>query len=214
MKSLLIVITPLAALLLLASPAAATPGSTTGVISGCYQKSDGRLRVIDTESGAQCHGGEIALQWGLIGPQGAPGPAGPQGSTGETGATGDQGPVGPSNAYTNYGEPQTIGHDLTQTVASVTLPAGRFTLSGTVEIRSVPGATAYMTCSFVSLDIVNQPAPTTVVDGVIVTTPVIGDVTITQDSTSVFLRCGSLGASTVVKGAMIATKVGTITPSE
>jgi hypothetical protein len=83
---------------------AAIPDSA-GVISGCYQKNVGNLRVIDTTAGDSCRPSEIAISWsktgpagqqGPAGPTGPPGPTGPQGPKGDTGATGPQGPIGPT----------------------------------------------------------------------------------------------------------------------
>ena len=55
----------------------AIPGAS-GTISGCYSKSNGALRVIDTESGAACASNkENALSWNQQGPQGPAGPPGP-----------------------------------------------------------------------------------------------------------------------------------------
>lgn len=60
---------------------AGIPG-TNGVITGCYKKSNGRLRVIDAEDGAKCKKGERRLRWNRTGP---PGPRGLQGAPGRTG---------------------------------------------------------------------------------------------------------------------------------
>ena len=43
-----------------------------GTIHGCYQNSNGNLRVIDPTSAA-CRGGETALDWNVQGPQEPPG---------------------------------------------------------------------------------------------------------------------------------------------
>jgi hypothetical protein len=88
---------------------ATIPGSG-GLVSGCYSKKDGTLRVIDSSTG-QCKIGEAALNWNQTGPQGPKGdagPAGPQGTQGPQGAqgpqggngpTGPQGPPGPSTSF-------------------------------------------------------------------------------------------------------------------
>jgi hypothetical protein len=53
-----------------------------GVIQGCYKKSGGTLRVIDTET-TQCDPrNETSLTWNQSGPQGPEGPQGPQGPAG------------------------------------------------------------------------------------------------------------------------------------
>jgi hypothetical protein len=92
----------------------ATIPSPNGVITACYQKNNGQLRVVD--AGESCNPSELALQWNQTGPQGAQGPegsrgpTGPQGLlgrdgatgargvTGATGTTGERGPVGPTGA--------------------------------------------------------------------------------------------------------------------
>ena len=42
---------------------AAIPDSGTGLIHGCYSKTTGALRVINTAKGQHCHSGEAALNW-------------------------------------------------------------------------------------------------------------------------------------------------------
>jgi hypothetical protein len=64
-----------------------------GVISACYTRTTGALRVIDAAV-ASCRAGEIALSWnqaGVPGPQGPEGPEGPQGPPGADGAPGEPG---------------------------------------------------------------------------------------------------------------------------
>ena len=88
--------------------AASTYGSIpapNGVITGCYNKSGGSIRVIDS-SVTTCNSNETAIVWnqrgpsgpqgpqGIPGPAGAVGPQGPQGIPGPAGAVGPQGPVG------------------------------------------------------------------------------------------------------------------------
>jgi hypothetical protein len=60
---------------------AAIPGGG-GVISGCYSKKNGSLRVIDAEAGATCDNGSVTLTWNQQGPAGPQGIAGPQGAAG------------------------------------------------------------------------------------------------------------------------------------
>ena len=132
---------------------AAIPDAS-GIIHGCYATKGGSLRVIDPAAGESCDAKkEVLLNWnqtgptgpqgpvGAMGPQGAVGPAGPQGAVGPTGPqgpvglTGPQGPAGSTDAYANYGATsfQRIEEGTTQTVASVTLPAGSYTLAATVS---------------------------------------------------------------------------------
>ena len=90
---------------LLAVPVFASIPGPGGVINGCFQKSTGKLRVIDPSSARPslnaCHQDELAIHWnqtGAAGPPGPPGPAGPQGPAGPAGAQGPQGPAGPQGA--------------------------------------------------------------------------------------------------------------------
>ena len=72
---------------------------TNGVISACYAKSGGNLRVIDSSTGS-CSSKETSLAWNV---QGATGPTGPKG------AEGPAGPAGPSgvSGYEVVSEHQT-----------------------------------------------------------------------------------------------------------
>jgi hypothetical protein len=54
---------------------AAIPGSD-GVISACYEKRTGLLRVIDAEAGKQCLRFESPISWNQEGPKGDPGEPG------------------------------------------------------------------------------------------------------------------------------------------
>jgi len=87
---------------LLAVPALASIPGPGGVISACYQRSTGKLRVIDPTSARHsmraCHPDEVPLQWNQSGGVGSQGPAGPAGPQGPAGATGPAGPVGPTGA--------------------------------------------------------------------------------------------------------------------
>lgn len=58
----------------------------SGMIHTCLK--DGKLRVIDTDAGQTCAGGETSLNWNQTGPAGATGPTGPVGPTGPPGPTG------------------------------------------------------------------------------------------------------------------------------
>ena len=65
---------------------------TNGVISACYTKSGGNLRVIDSSTGS-CSSKETSLAWNV---QGVQGPAGATGAKGADGPAGPTGPAGPS----------------------------------------------------------------------------------------------------------------------
>jgi hypothetical protein len=53
------------------------------VISGCYNRTNGNLRVVD--AGAECREHEMPISWNEQGPQGEPGPQGPMGPMGPAG---------------------------------------------------------------------------------------------------------------------------------
>jgi Collagen triple helix repeat (20 copies) len=79
----------------------------SGVIHGCFKKSDGTIRVIDN-SVTSCGSNETSIAWnmsGPIGPQGPVGPQGPAGPVGPTGAIGPQGPAGPQGPQGPAGTP-------------------------------------------------------------------------------------------------------------
>jgi hypothetical protein len=94
---------------------AAIPGPG-GVFTGCYDKTNGKLRVIDAQASKKCDRGEQQITWNQMGPQGPQGIAGPQGlqgpkgdkgdSTGVPGPKGDKGDPGRAGAQ---GLPGAIG---------------------------------------------------------------------------------------------------------
>ena len=77
--------------------AAQIPGHD-GVISACYPKSGGKLRILDAHS-ASCRKRETVLTWNQSGPQGPTGPGGPAGSSGPAGPSGAAGPAGADGAH-------------------------------------------------------------------------------------------------------------------
>src|SRR4051812_43672488 len=57
----------------------------SGVIHGCYLKSLGSVRIIDTDTDQHCTRLEAAITWNQTGPAGVPGPQGPVGAIGPVG---------------------------------------------------------------------------------------------------------------------------------
>jgi hypothetical protein len=194
-----------------------------GVIHGCYNPKGAKgtngtgLNIIDSAS-ASCGKNMQPISWNQKGPTGGVGPTGAKGTTGPTGPSGPTGATGPSNAYTNYNTGILIGDTDTVTVASVTLPPGSFTLSGSVRATnsSTDSAGTAIVCRLVSFGTLNANLGNGDFqhDNQYDTFPLIGDVTITTDQTAVFLRCLALGSDITVDGSLIATQVGTITPSQ
>jgi hypothetical protein len=86
----------LVALLVLAlgAVAGASIPDADGVIHACRRRSDGRLRVIDTDKGRTCGVGERALNWNQTGPRGPQGTQGPEGPEGPQGVQGESGQDG------------------------------------------------------------------------------------------------------------------------
>jgi hypothetical protein len=114
------------------SVALATIPSSSGVISACYSRSGGALRVIDSTV-TNCKSGETSLDWNRQGLQGAPGPVGPagpagpagaKGDTGATGPAGPAGPVGPQGDPGAKGDPGTPGPQGPQGATGPSGPAG------------------------------------------------------------------------------------------
>jgi type VI protein secretion system component Hcp len=60
-----------------------------GMITGCYDKQSGELRVTDSQTGQPkgCSAKELQLLWNQQGPQGVPGPQGAPGPQGPSGGT-------------------------------------------------------------------------------------------------------------------------------
>jgi hypothetical protein len=73
----------------------ATIPDSGAVIHGCYTKSTGTIRVIDS-SVTNCKSGETSLNWNQTGPAGPLGPAGPAGQPGPAGLAGAPGSTGPA----------------------------------------------------------------------------------------------------------------------
>jgi hypothetical protein len=193
---------------------AAIPDSN-GVYTACKLRATGTVRLID-KTGAvpassllsRCTALEDQITWNQVGQLG---PAGPQGLKGDKGDTGDTGQAGPSAAYTNYGDGfHTLTHDATQTMASVTVPAGDYILSAHVT-AIIDDRGEFAQCSFLAAATVHG------LHAVMTDTSseaMIGDVTLTGTSNLIFLRCNAQGGTLKTNGEMIATKVGSITASE
>lgn len=99
---------------------AVVPANAEDIISGCYNRKTGVLRIVEGQY--SCKPSENPISWNLVGlqgepgpagvagPKGDPGPAGPtgpkgdQGSAGPQGLKGDQGPTGPAGPQGPRGE--------------------------------------------------------------------------------------------------------------
>lgn len=206
-----------------AGGALAIPGASpvypdaAGVFHGCA-KSSGDVYLVDHASDQECRtqGSEPEqhVHWSQTGPQGPQGEKGDKGDTGNPGPAGPAGPTGPpgpSAAYANYGfGTQSIGDGLTQTVASVTVPPGSYTLSGIATAIGVEDF-EFLQCFFVAGGALNSRGAVLTDDD---TEPVLGDVTVSAPANPIFLRCLALDGTIQAQGRMIATRVGSVTASE
>jgi hypothetical protein len=113
------------ALIVIAGAANATIPGDDGSISGCYVKTTGALRVVDTEASAppKCRSTEIALAWNQTGVQGETGEQGPAGPAGEQGPAGEPGASGAEVYFMRGSEAILGGH---KEVKSMNLPAGSY----------------------------------------------------------------------------------------
>lgn len=102
-------ITLAAALILGTAASTVVAASNRGMISGCYDRSGGELRIV--KGPKACKTGETGISWNRIGPKGAKGPKGPKGATGaqgpkgEQGAKGDKGDTGAQGIQGSQGAP-------------------------------------------------------------------------------------------------------------
>ena len=151
-------------ILLATSVTLATIPGSSGVITGCFNKSGGSLRVIDTDFDS-CSSNETLLTWNQPGPQGPIGPMGPQGVTGATGPTGPRGPAGPAGptgatgaagpagpagdggqAYfafiTNFGGLENAGKD----VLSINVPTGKYLVKASLSLTNAVDSAQNATC--------------------------------------------------------------------
>ena len=116
--------------------AAATIPSGDGIISSCYVKTTGGLRVIDPEvSPSQaCRNGEVPLSWNQEGRDGEPG------ADGAVGPSGPAGPPGPGGAPDVYYTDDVMNAGAVgfgwETVTSKDVPAGNYLVEGRVSVAS------------------------------------------------------------------------------
>jgi len=183
-----------------------------GVIHACYSPNGAKdtngaqLNIVDSAT-ASCSRNQAEITWSQTGPQGV------KGEKGEMGEKGDPGPAGPSAAYTNYGSGlRSIPEGATQTVASLTLPAGNYVVQANAHVNR-DGDTRFAQCALAPGNVNTTFAlyPLHAVGGIRL--PIMGDVA-APNGTTVFLRCWGLDGAIQATGAVIATQVGSITPSE
>jgi hypothetical protein len=127
--------------------AIAGPIDGSGVIHGCYYPANagGSYKVVLQNTGTNCPSGTTAIKWNQTGPAGPAGPAGPVGPQGPQGNTGPQGPPGPSGVSQGYTYLRTYGigpevppvGSFPQSMGSLSLPAGAYLVSATVDFLNL-----------------------------------------------------------------------------
>jgi hypothetical protein len=142
--------------------AASIPGAD-GRIRACVKFEDiNKYEQMRWITKTTCPKGEKLISWNQKGPKGATGATGetgatgaqgPQGVQGETGAIGPQGPAGPAGAQGPQGDPGANGTGAVYfdersddyavkdpfAVASVTVPQGKYAVTGTINFQSRDG---------------------------------------------------------------------------
>lgn len=140
------------------------------VITACYTKSGGTLRVIDPAV-TNCKASETLLTWNVAGAVGPAGPAGPPGATGDPGPVGPQGPAGPQGLQGEQGDAGTsdayVGPLISSTnisdgtqveVTALNLPPGRYVLFGKGTAENALNASARQTVCLLRVDTMNLDA--------------------------------------------------------
>jgi len=127
--------------------AVAGPIDSSGVIHGCYYPATtgGSHKVVLQDTGTTCPSGTTAIKWNQKGPAGPPGPQGSQGASGPQGPQGppgSQGPSGISQGYTylrtyETGPEVPPAGSFPQSLGSLSLPAGAYLVSATVDFLNL-----------------------------------------------------------------------------
>ena len=141
--------TGLAGVLVAAAAVSGSIPGANGVITACYKKSGGVLRVIDPAITTCDPNNEVAVTWNQVGPQGPAGPPGPQGPQGIQGPEGPQGfqgaqgpagpagPAGVSRATFATGPLFTFPGPAFSKVIAKNLPEGNWALFATATLVGV-----------------------------------------------------------------------------
>lgn len=141
-RKLMVVAVAAVAAMLVAGVAFATIPDAGGAIHGCYARSGGTLRVIDTTIGG-CKSSETSLSWNVQGPAG---PAGPQGPAGAQGPSGPAGPEGTSHAYLATAHDAPVGLDTYSQVITTDVPDGTYAISAQIATTTSIFSTPAVSC--------------------------------------------------------------------
>ena len=126
-------------LIIIASTNAFAAIPHNGVITACYSRSGGAMRIIDAQTTGCAANKETRIDWnvegqagppGATGPIGPTGPVGPVGTQGPSGAQGAVGPIGPVGPQGPAGVSSVVATAIFETV-NVIVPASQdFTFIG------------------------------------------------------------------------------------
>ncbi len=199
------VVAAIALLVALGGVAAASIPGSGGVISACYLKTSGSLRVFDTSkpgASGRCHQNERTLTWNRQGPQGI---RGQQGIQGVQGNTGPPGPTEGTSAdfFSDTAPPSNVTVDATRDASPfTTTEAGHVFVSKFINAISA-SCTGETNVRFV-LVVDGARVPGSFVDSVPNGTTV-SDVTLTgvtptviaagQHTASIGIACGGTGVT-------------------
>jgi len=171
-----------------------------GVIHGCYNKTQGSLRVIDSEKGQACTNGESPLNWSQTGPQGIQGPKGPTG------------PTGPSDVWTvdGYGAPDVGVGAAPETLATTpTLPAGSYLVQAETSLENGTATAMDYVCDLVDSE-ANTYSEERATGSSWLTLPVQAVVTLASPDTISFECQGTSSPSEAFNTQLSAIAIGTV----
>jgi hypothetical protein len=194
------------ALMVAGGIAYATIPDTGGVIHGCYEKTWGALRVIDTGKPQKCSKFETPLSWSQTGPQGVQGPQGIQGPQGPTG------PTGPSDVWTvdGYGAPDKGVGAAPETLATTpTLPAGSYFVQAGTSLENDTATAMDYVCDLVDSE-ANTYSEERATGSPWVTLPVQAVVTLASPDTISFACQGTSSPSEAFNTQLSAIAIGTV----
>lgn len=126
-RSAIVVVVGLTAVLMGARIAAATVPDANGTVHGCVKSKNGRLYVVDPSMGETC-GKDMALDWN------EPGATGQQGIAGQKGFTGSQGSPGNSGYVQERDQETTDGSG--NGSAEADCPSGEVALAGGYDLTT------------------------------------------------------------------------------
>lgn len=194
---------------------AAGAGTDPPRIRACVNDRTGFVRIVDDPS--QCREGEHALDWQVQGPTGPPGPIGPEGPQGEPGLPGTPdpaGPPGPSDAYIDRDESftQLVAGEMAPSMATLKLPAGQYSLLGSVQVRG-GGVDETIVVCVLTTGRAHEELRFPALGAATQQTVVLQDWLVLEEPDSVSMLCGShQGLPLAGNSSFTAIKVGEVHP--